>query len=160
MFGAAIAVARAKNIGKGILSMSSRYILPSIAAFGALFATVSLMDSNKAIAQTVPAAQGDAATGAKLFVQCRACHTVNVGGRDGVGPNLAGVMGKNAAARTTYTYSAALRNSKIRWTKDSMDNFLKRPSAAVPGNKMGFGGMANPKARADMIAYLETLRAR
>lgn len=141
--------------------MLSRYIVPSIAAVAAIAATASLVKSDPAIAQAAPAAiKGNAATGAKLFVQCRACHTVNVGGRDGVGPNLAGVMGKNAAARPSYNYSNALKNSKIRWDKQSMDSFLRRPSAAVPGNKMGFGGMPNAKARADMIAYLETLRAR
>lgn len=140
--------------------MSTRFILPSIAAIGALIATVSLSDSNTAMAQTAAPVAGNAANGAKLFVQCRACHTVNVGGRDGVGPNLAGVMGRNAGARSTYNYSNALKNSKIRWTKDNMDNFLKRPSALVPGNKMSFGGMPNAKARADMVAYMETLRAR
>ena len=143
--------------------MFSRFIVPSIAACAAVVATASLVNSDKAMAQNAaatPAIKGDAATGAKLFVQCRACHTVNVGGRDGVGPNLAGVMGKNAASRASYNYSNALKNSKIRWDKQSMDNFLKRPSAAVPGTKMGFGGMPNAKARADMVAYLETLRAR
>lgn len=140
--------------------MLSRYIVPSIAAFAAIAATASMVKSETAMAQTAAAVKGDAAKGAKLFVQCRACHTVNVGGRDGVGPNLAGVMGKNAAARTTYKYSAALKNSKIRWDKGSMDAFLKRPSTAVPGTKMAFGGMPNAQARADMVAYLETLRAR
>lgn len=140
--------------------MSLRFILPSIATIGAFVAIVSLPDSNPAMAQTAAPVAGNAANGAKLFVQCRACHTVNVGGRDGVGPNLAGVMGRNAGARSTYTYSTALKNSKIRWTKENMDNFLKRPSALVPGNKMSFGGMPNAKARADMVAYMETLRAR
>lgn len=145
--------------GKGILSMSSKFIIPVIALSVAALAGVSLIKPSEAVAQTA-AVQGNAANGAKLFVQCRACHTVNVGGRNGVGPNLAGVMNANAAARAGYNYSPALKNSNIRWTKANMDNFLKRPSAAVRGNKMAFGGMANPKARADVIAYLETLRAR
>lgn len=140
--------------------MSSRNILTSFAAITALAASISLSDSNIAMAQTAAPVTGNAANGAKLFVQCRACHTVNVGGRDGVGPNLVGVMGNTAGARTTYRYSNAMKNSKIRWTKENMDNFLRRPSALIPGNKMSFGGMPNAKARADMIAYMETLRAR
>lgn len=139
--------------------MSSKFIIPVIALSVAALAGVSSISANEAVAQTAPV-RGDAATGAKLFVQCRACHTVNPGGRHGVGPNLAGIMNTNAAARAGYTYSPALRNSNLRWTKVNMDNFLKRPSAAVRGTKMAFGGMANPKARADMIAYMETLRAR
>jgi len=139
--------------------MSPRFILSALALSVGLVAVASVTGTGTAVAQTA-AVKGDAATGAKLFVQCRACHTVNPGGRDGVGPNLAGVIGAKAAARATYKYSPALQKSNIRWTKASMDNFLKRPSAAVPGNKMAFGGMANPKARADVVAYLETLNAK
>ncbi|MEX6724946.1 c-type cytochrome [Parapedomonas caeni] len=103
---------------------------------------------------------GDAKAGAKLFLQCRACHTVDVGGKNGVGPNLAGIVGAKAAAVPGYKFSPALTKANITWTPETLDTWLKRPSAMVPGTKMAFAGMANPKARADMIAYLSTLKGK
>ncbi|PKP91354.1 MAG: cytochrome c family protein [Alphaproteobacteria bacterium HGW-Alphaproteobacteria-16] len=104
------------------------------------------------------AVKGNPATGAKLFIQCRACHTVDKGGKNGVGPNLSGVMGAKVAFHPGYNYSPAMARSRLKWTTATMDAWLKRPAAVVPGNKMAFPGMANPQARADMIAYLETLK--
>lgn len=101
---------------------------------------------------------GDAAIGAKLFMQCRACHTVQRGGANGVGPNLAGVMGAKAGFHPGFKYSDAMAKAQLNWTPATMDAWLKRPSAVVPGTKMSFPGMPNPKARADMIAYLATLK--
>lgn len=111
-----------------------------------------------ASALPMPAAGGNAATGAKLFIQCRACHTVQRGGTNGVGPNLAGVMGAKVGTHAGYKYSTAMAKAALTWTPATMDAWLKRPAAVVPGNKMAFPGMANPKARADMIAYLQTLK--
>jgi cytochrome c len=108
--------------------------------------------------QTTETVQGDAAIGAKLFIQCRACHTVDRGGANGVGPNLAGVMGAKGGFHPGYTYSPAMSKASLTWTPATMDAWLKRPSALVPGTKMSFPGMSSPKARADMIAYLRTLK--
>lgn len=107
--------------------------------------------------QAAPA-RGDAAKGARLYMQCRACHTVERGGKNGVGPNLSGVMGAKVGFHPGYNYSPAMARSRLKWTTATMDAWLKRPAAVVPGNKMAFPGMANPQARADMIAYLETLK--
>lgn len=106
----------------------------------------------------VAAAQGDPARGGKLFLQCRACHTVGAAERSGVGPNLNGVVGAKAATRAGYTFSPALTKSGIVWTSAQLDAFLKRPSALVPGTKMAFPGIAAPQNRADVIAYLVTLK--
>lgn len=103
-------------------------------------------------------AAGDPATGAKLFLQCRACHTVGAGEASGVGPNLSGVVGAKAASKPGYVYSPALAKAGIVWTPTTLDTFLTRPSTLVPGTKMAFSGVAAPKARADLIAYLATLK--
>ncbi len=108
--------------------------------------------------QAAAPVRGDAAIGARLFMQCRACHTVERGGANGVGPNLAGVMGAKAGFHPGYKYSEAMAKAQLSWTPATMDAWLKRPSAVVPGTKMSFPGMPNPKARADMIAYLATLK--
>jgi cytochrome c len=104
-------------------------------------------------------AAGDAATGSKLFLQCRACHTVGATDRSGVGPNLSGVVGAKAGTKAGYTYSPAMAKAGILWDMTKLDAFLMRPSAVVPGTKMAFAGVPNPKARADLIAYLSTLKS-
>lgn len=114
---------------------------------------------SEASAQTAAApAKGDPAAGARLYAQCKACHSVEPGGRNGVGPNLSGIMGAKAGAKPGYAYSPAMKQSNLKWTPQSMDSFLKKPSAAIPRTKMMYAGMANPKARADVIAYLSGLK--
>ncbi len=119
-------------------------------------ALIAFAAASAASAQTVPA--GDPAVGAKLFIQCKACHTTEPGGKNLVGPNLAGIMGSKTAEVPGYNFSPAMKKANITWDATTMDAWLKRPSAVIPGTKMAFGGMANPKQRADMIAYLKTLK--
>ncbi|CAM3209633.1 hypothetical protein SPAN111604_10520 [Sphingomonas antarctica] len=107
-----------------------------------------------------PPARPDPVRGSRLFLQCRACHTVAPGAANTVGPNLAGIFGTKAAMRSDYTYSAALTKSGITWTPVVLNAFIKRPTAAVPGTKMGFAGVADATARADLIAYLGTLKGK
>ncbi|NIJ08504.1 cytochrome c [Sphingomonas vulcanisoli] len=110
-------------------------------------------------AQTVPSAPNPV-RGKQLFLQCQACHTIAPGAPNAVGPNLSGVVGAKAASRPGYAYSPALSASGLNWNATSLDAFIKRPSQAVPGTKMTFGGIADAKARGDIIAYLATLKGR
>jgi cytochrome c len=109
---------------------------------------------------TVAQAAGDATKGSRLFLQCRACHTVDPALLSGVGPNLSGVTGAKAGTRPGYVFSKALSGSGIVWTPTTLDAWLKRPSALVPGSKMAFAGIAAPQARQDVIAYLATLKGK
>jgi cytochrome c len=117
---------------------------------------ISLLGAAPAAAQT--ASVGNAATGKLVFLQCQACHAVQPGAAALVGPDLAGVYGRKAAALPGYDYSAALKASGITWTSDKLDSWLTNPSALVPGTKMAFVGLASPALRADVIAYLKTLK--
>jgi cytochrome c len=110
--------------------------------------------SAPAFAQTAP----DAARGEIVFLECQGCHAVAPGGPVLVGPNLAGVYGRKAASLPGYDYSAALKASGITWTEPKLDAWLTDPSTLVPGTKMAFAGIANPALRADVIAYLQTLK--
>ena len=107
----------------------------------------------------VPAAAQDAPDlkrGKLLYIQCRACHDLAEGEPHKVGPNLFGFLGRPAASAEDFTYSPALRGAKLTWDRATLDRWLEKPSAVVPGNAMAFAGIANPKDRAALIAYIES----
>jgi cytochrome c len=108
-----------------------------------------------------PAAAQDAAAGQRVFNQCRACHTVDQGGRNGVGPNLHGVVGRRAASIEGFRYSANMRQlaeGGLAWTTDNLQRYLANPKDLVPQGTMAFAGLRNEQQRNDVIAYLETLK--
>jgi cytochrome c len=98
--------------------------------------------------------------GRLLYIQCRACHDLQPSAVAKVGPNLAGVMGQRAGQVQGFTYSAALSSSKIVWDRATLDRWLEKPGAVVPGNIMAFAGIANAADRAALIRYIEVESAR
>lgn len=101
----------------------------------------------------------DVAAGERAFARCAACHTINQGGADGIGPNLFGVVGSAVANNTGYAYSDAMRQHAAEapiWTYDELDAFLTAPGRHVPGTKMSFAGLRNADDRVALIAYLRT----
>jgi cytochrome c len=101
---------------------------------------------------------GDAASGKTVFTRCAICHTVQRGGANGLGPNLFGVVGRKAASVPGYAYSPALKKSGITWTPDKLKNWVTSPARMVPGTKMAFAGIGNPKQADDVVAYLVSLK--
>ncbi|OJY69614.1 MAG: hypothetical protein BGP16_07585 [Sphingobium sp. 66-54] len=108
-------------------------------------------------AAAAPAGDGDAANGAKLFAQCKICHSVEPG-KNGLGPSLHDVVGRKAGTEAGFTYSPAMKNSGLTWTDAELSDYLRAPMKLVPGTKMAFAGIASDKDRADVIAYLDTLK--
>ena len=98
----------------------------------------------------------DAAAGGMAFQQCAECHSP--GTADGAGPGLKGVVGRRAASKAGFTFSPALAASKIVWDDATLDAFLANPQKAVPGTTMAYGGDTDAKERADLVAYLKTLK--
>ena len=98
----------------------------------------------------------DPEAGAKAFRQCKACHTVESGGANRVGPNLYGVVGRAVASVDGFKYSSAMQDHGGNWDVESLDAFLENPRKAVPRTRMSFRGISDPQDRADMIAYLNT----
>ena len=104
-----------------------------------------------------PVVQAPAAAPA-AFASCRACHSVAKGAANGVGPNLSGIVGSLAGAKPGYVYSPAMKGSKIRWAPGKLDAYLADPKAVVPGTKMTIPGVKDSTKRAEIIAYLATLK--
>ena len=101
-------------------------------------------------------AQGDAEAGKAIFAQCQACHSVEPGGPELVGPSLRGVLGKPAATnRPGYAYSDALKKSGLVWNDATLDAWIKNPTALVPGAKMEFVGLSSKSKRDSLMAYLK-----
>ncbi|MGG5808539.1 c-type cytochrome [Falsiroseomonas sp. CW058] len=100
----------------------------------------------------------DAAAGQRVFNQCRACHTIDAGGRSGVGPNLHGVADRAAGAVQGFRYSNPMREraaAGLTWTEENLRAYLADPKSVVPGGSMSFAGIRNPQQLADLIAYLQ-----
>lgn len=96
-------------------------------------------------------AAGDAQRGQLAYAQCQICHQID---RNAIGPRHRGLFGRKAGSLPDYNYSTALKNSGIVWNDQTLDRWLRGPAKMVPGTKMIFAGIADPRARADIIAYL------
>jgi cytochrome c len=101
---------------------------------------------------------GDPAAGKAIFQRiCENCHSGKIG-INKVGPSLWNVVGRQAAAVPGYDYSDGMRANKTPWSASSLDMYLADPRGDVHGAKMYFKGLSKPKDRADVIAFLQTLK--
>lgn len=98
------------------------------------------------------AAAPDAARGEQVYARCLACHALAY---DRVGPRHCGLFGRLAGSVPGYEYSPAMKGSKVTWNQKTLDRFLAKPLAMVPGSTMTYDGIPDPKERADLIAYLK-----
>ncbi|MFQ3622423.1 MAG: cytochrome c family protein [Acetobacteraceae bacterium] len=119
--------------------------------------TASLL-AGFAVAGAQPAsASGDPAAGQRVFNQCRACHTIDQGGRNGVGPNIWGIVGQPAGKREGFRYSANMQElaaGGLTWTEENLRRYLTNPKDLVPRGSMAFAGIRNPQQLNDLIAFL------
>lgn len=99
-------------------------------------------------------AKSDIEAGAKIFKKCIACHTINDGGADGIGPNLFGILGKPHAGKAGFAYSNALKEVGGDWNFDNMNAWLISPRKYANGTKMTFAGLSKGEDRANVIAYM------
>ena len=96
------------------------------------------------------------ADGRAAFARCSGCHAVT--GRERLGPHLNGVIGRKAGSVPGFHYSAAMKRSGIVWNKTTLEEYLANPQKEVPGNRMPFAGLQDPKKRDEIAAYLATLK--
>ena len=99
-------------------------------------------------------ALGDIEHGAKIYKKCAACHSINQGGTNKIGPKLWGTIFRPVGSITDYKYSKALSSYGKEWSWEEMNGFLTKPSKWIKGNKMGFAGLKKEKDRASVILFL------
>ncbi len=103
-------------------------------------------------------AAADPAAGGKAVKKCTACHSLDKGGKNKIGPNLWDLIDRPIASVAGFAYSPALTDkSGETWSYDNLDSFLAKPKDWAPGTKMSFAGIKKPEQRADLIAHLRGL---
>lgn len=110
-----------------------------------------------ALAAPVMAAPPAPAAPPPAFARCAVCHNAAKGAGAKIGPDLWGVYGAKAA-RGSFNYSQALKAARLKWDDATLDKWIAAPMAMVPGTMMSFPGLKDPAKRAEIIAYLKTLR--
>jgi cytochrome c len=123
----------------------------------ALFALTALLIAAVALAADVT---GNAETGKELFNNsgCVACHGVTAEDTAMVGPSLFGVVGRKAGtSKSLLGPSENLKKYGVIWSAATLNEWLLNPDAKAPGTAM-IGMLADPQERADVIAYLSTLK--
>ena len=103
---------------------------------------------------TAVMALGDIENGEKIFKKCAACHSINKGGKNKIGPALYNVVGRSVGGVDDYKYSKTLASYDKKWTFEELNGFLTKPSSYLKGTKMSYAGLRKEKDRASIIKYL------
>ena len=99
-------------------------------------------------------ALGDVTSGEKIFKKCAACHSINKGGKNKIGPALYNIVGRAVGGVDNYKYSKALASYGKEWTFEELNGFLLKPASYIKGTKMSYAGLRKEKDRASIIKYL------
>ena len=110
---------------------------------------------NTAVEAPAPTIEPTAAMGEQVFKRCVACHTIDAGGANGIGPNLHGIVGRAVASYAGFSYSGAMKAKGGVWDAAALDAFVAEPMKALPGTRMAFAGIIDPADREALMLYLE-----
>ncbi|MDB5849172.1 MAG: cytochrome c family protein [Rhodoferax sp.] len=98
----------------------------------------------------------DVSAGKTVYAQCAACHSID--GTNGAGPSLKGVDGRKVGSFPGFRYSRAMKATAYNWDAAKLEAYIANPQTAIPGNVMPYSGLADAKQRADLVAYLQSLK--
>ena len=97
--------------------------------------------------------------GERVFAQCRTCHQVGEAAKNMVGPNLNGLFGRKSGSVEEYKYTEVNKNANITWDDATFREYIADPKGKMPGTKMIYAGLKNPKQIEDLMAYLKQFGA-
>lgn len=105
-------------------------------------------------AMTGSANAADVEAGEKVFKKCKACHTIEAGGKNKIGPNLHGILGNQAGIVEGFKYSKAFKEASFTWDETELAKYLVDPKGYLKGNKMAFPGLKKEEDVTNVIAYI------
>ena len=113
---------------------------------------------------SAPALAQDVEKGKSQFGQCRACHSLDAG-KNGVGPSLTGIFGRQAGTVEKYADSSDMKaagEKGLKWDEATVMDYLADPGAFLKkylakdsvSNKMP-NKFPDEALRKNVIAYLK-----
>ena len=128
-------------------------------AYGIEIAEATVVETAEVVVPSIGEllATANVAKGARQYAKCKACHTIDKGGKDGTGPHLYNIVGRTIGGVEGFKYSSALTGQTGTWDFETLDTWLASPKKAFPGTSMSFAGMKKPAARADLIEYMRNM---
>lgn len=108
------------------------------------------------VAAPAPNVEPSVKIGQMIFRRCMSCHTIEAGGRNGIGPNLHGIVNRPVGSVAGFAYSGAMRAKGGIWDEAALDHYLEQPMKALPGTRMAFAGIIDPVDRKSLYLYLQT----
>jgi cytochrome c len=132
------------------------YELPDNTGAAATAAAAAPAEAAEPIAKRL--ASADIGKGEAAAKKCVSCHSFTPDHKNGTGPGLHGVSGRDKGAAAGFKYSAGMSGKGGKWDDEALDAFLTNPKAYVAGTSMGFAGVARGDERANIIAYIKSLK--
>ena len=129
----------------------SAYQVISVSTSAETTSTSSSIESGEIMALI---ASANVADGKKVFKKCVACHSIDKGGKNKIGPALWGILGRQAGSISEYKYSKSMAAHGKPWSFEEMNGFLTNPKNWVKGTKMTFMGLKKETERAAVILYM------
>ncbi len=149
-----------RNLGDVLFDVEApnpeSYIVEGVDNGGDGAGQVAEAEVEVSIAELMLTASAD--KGAKVFKKCAACHDASPNGAHKIGPALWSVVGRDIASAAGFGYSDALTGLEGAWTAESLNGFLENPKKYAAGTAMAFAGLRKASDRANLIAYLDTLK--